>query len=158
LDSSSFFLSSTDPRAKIINYVGTCSAAISSTYYVPVWHNDENSVRAPKPKKLFIEKVPLSYTSDMLQKELETCGAIEEIYVSMHPLTGKSLGIASVTFMDWTHAKKALASFDGRRFPGAPESSYISFDSNGDLFNAAFAKLTLETVRIGKPRFRSLCF
>merc|ERR1712135_128747 len=67
--------------------------------------------------KVFVGGLPFSIEEDVLRKDFEECGPVTEIKLLKDAETGRSRGIAFITFATKEGVKKALE-FDGDDYGG----------------------------------------
>jgi len=71
----------------------------------------------PNPYRLFVGGIPWSVEEDQLRKDFSECGEIVDLKLMMDMETGKSKGIAFITYSDEAGFQAALK-FDGKEYAG----------------------------------------
>jgi cold-inducible RNA-binding protein len=70
--------------------------------------------------KMYVGNLSFETTENDLQDLFEQHGTVNEVYLMMDRMTGKSRGFAFVTMNDNTQANAAMSTLNGRELNGRP--------------------------------------
>ena len=109
---------------------------------VPKFKIDENFVGEPPKVEVTVENMNDNVDKQFLLRMIEKCGAVEDVKIYFHPVSGKHLGLAHLCFEEVKGAKECVKYLHGKSVMGQQLNCYL--DPMSKSCQMMFAELTEE--------------
>ncbi|CAG8532093.1 6871_t:CDS:10 [Paraglomus occultum] len=143
----------TDPRLELNNFGSTPLRQVYLTALEPVDFIPDLRFGSPQPASVFVSNIPPITTDRQVASIFSNYGDDVRVKLEIHPVTGESLGLATVTYYGEdarAAARRAVKEGNGRKIGN--ERVKVEFDPEGVTLKAAYdamiaplAKYTSET-------------
>ncbi|CAG8459868.1 6471_t:CDS:10, partial [Paraglomus brasilianum] len=143
----------TDPRLELNSFGSTPLRQVYLTALEPVDFIPDLRFGSPQPASVFVSSIPPITTDRQIASIFSNYGDDVRVKLEIHPVTGESLGLATVTYYGEdarAAARRAVKEGNGRKIGN--ERVKVEFDPEGVTLKAAYdamiaplAKYTSET-------------